>query len=55
MTFLLYNQPLWVFLMLLHFGTYPKLPVHALIHDPQKKKLRASTRAHDPFFDEPKI
>ena len=37
MTFLLYNQSLWVFLMLLHFGTYPKLAVHALIHDPQKK------------------
>ena len=27
------------------------LPVHALIHDLQKKNLRASTRTHDPFFD----
>ena len=41
--------------MFLHFGKYPKLPVHALIHDPQKRKLQASTRAHDPFFDEQKI
>ena len=27
------------------------LPVHALIHDLQKKNLRASTRTQDPFFD----
>ena len=32
-----------------------KLPVHALIHDLQKKNLWASTRTHDPFFDNPKI
>ena len=52
-----------------HFLTIPKfdllsyisiinflnLPVHALIHDLQKKNLRASTRTHDPFFDNPKI
>ena len=31
------------------------LPVRALIHDLQKKNLRASTRTHDPFFDNPKI
>ena len=31
------------------------LPVHALIHDLQKKNLRASTRTHDPFFDNPEI
>ena len=37
------------------FGTFPNLPVHALIHDPQKKMLQVSTRAHDPFFDTPKI
>ena len=38
-----------------NFGTSPKLPVCALINDPQKKKCRASTRAHDPFFDILKI
>ena len=27
------------------------LPLRALIHDLQKKNLRASTRTHDPFFD----
>ena len=27
------------------------LPVRALIHDLQKKNIRASTRTHDPFFD----
>ena len=31
------------------------LPVHALIHDLQRKNLRASTRTHDPFSDNPKI
>ena len=31
------------------------LPVHALIHELQKKNLRASTRTHDPFSDNPKI
>ena len=31
------------------------LPVHALIHDLQKKNLRASTRTHDPFSDNSKI
>ena len=31
------------------------LPVHALIHDLQKKNLRASTRTHDPFFDNSEI
>ena len=31
------------------------LPVRALIHDLQKKNLWASTRTHDPFFDNPKI
>ena len=31
------------------------LPVHALIHDLQKKILWASTRTHDPFSDNPKI
>ena len=38
-----------------NFGTSPKLPVCALINDPPKKKCRASTRAHDPFFDILKI
>ena len=27
------------------------LPVRALIHDLQKKNIQASTRTHDPFFD----
>ena len=31
------------------------LPLRALIHDLQKKNLRASTRSHDPFFDNPEI
>ena len=31
------------------------LPLHALIHDLQKKNLWASTRTHDPFFDKTKI
>ena len=31
------------------------LPVRALIHDLQKQNLRASTRTHDPFFDNPEI
>ena len=31
------------------------LPLRALIHDLQKKNLRASTRTHDPFFDNPEI
>ena len=30
-------------------------PLCALIHDLQKKNLRASTRTHDPFFDNPEI
>ena len=52
-----------------HFWTTPKfdllsyfyiinflnLPVRALIHDLQKRNLRASTRTHDPYFDNPKI
>ena len=38
-----------------HFRTFLKLPVSALINDPQKKKWRASTRAHDPFSDNLKI
>ena len=31
------------------------LPLCALIHDLQKKNLRASTRTHDPFFDNSEI
>ena len=38
-----------------HFRTSLKLPLHSLINDPQKKRWRASTRAHDPFFDILKI
>ena len=33
-----------------HFCTSSKLPLCALINDPQNKKCQASTRAHDPFF-----
>ena len=38
-----------------HFRTSLKLPLHAVINDPQKKRWWASTRAHDPFFDILKI
>ena len=38
-----------------HFHTSLKLPLHALINDPQKKRWWASTRAHDPFFNILKI
>ena len=31
------------------------LPLCTLLHDLQKKNLRASTRGHDPFFDNHKI
>ena len=31
------------------------LPLCSLIHDLQKKNLRASTRTHDPFFDNSEI
>ena len=37
-----------------HFCTFLKLPVSALINDPQKR-WRVSTRAHDPFSDHLKI
>ena len=37
------------------FGKSPKLPVHALNHGPQKKKLQAPTRAHDLLFWPKKI
>ena len=37
-----------------HFCTFLKLPVSALINDPQKK-WQASTRAHDSFSDNLKI
>ena len=36
-------------------NTFAKLPVHALINDPQKKKLRVSTMTHDLFFDNTKF
>ena len=41
--------------MFLHFGKYPKASCACSNSWPTKKKLQASTRAHDPFFDEPKI
>ena len=33
---------------------FSKLPLHALFHD-LKKKVWASTRAHDPFFTDQKF
>ena len=38
-----------------YFRTFLKLPVSALINDPQRKGGQASTRAHDPFSDNLKI
>ena len=35
--------------------TFAKLPVRALINDPQKKLIQTSTTTHGPFFDEPQI
>ena len=42
-------------LLYIYIINFLNLPVHALIHDLQKKNLRASTRTHDPFSDNPKI
>ena len=47
--------PTLIFLKFVLFGKSPKLPVHALNHDPQKKKLQAPTRAHDLLFWPKKI
>ena len=34
---------------------FPRLPVHALINDLKKKKVRASTRAYDLFLGNTKF
>ena len=47
--------PILIFSKFVLFGKSPKLPVHALNHDPQKKKLQAPTRAHDLLFWPKKI
>ena len=56
-------QPMLHFLMHQKFDllsyfyiiNFLNLPVRALIHDLQKKNQRASTRTHDPFFDNSEI
>ena len=49
------TTPKFDLLSYIYIINFLNLPVHALIHDLQKKTLRASTRTHDPFFDNPKI
>ena len=49
------TTPKFDLLSYIYIINFLNLPVHALIHDLQKKNLRASTRTHDPFFDNPKI
>ena len=51
------NKKVWPTFIFPRFrapNTFAKLPVHALINDPQKK-LQASTVTHDPLFDNNKI
>ena len=36
-------------------NTFAMLPVHALIYDPKKKKLRVTTMTHDLSFDNTKF
>ena len=55
LTFLLYNQPLWVVFDVIAFWHISKTSCACSQLINQKKKLRASTGVHDPFFDEPKI
>ena len=49
------TTPKFDLLSYIYIINFLNLPVHALIHDLQKKNLRASTRTHDPFFDNPEI
>ena len=49
------TTPKFDLLLYIYIINFLNLPVHALIHDLQKKNLRASTRTHDPFSDNPKI
>ena len=49
------TTPKFDLLLYISIINFLNLPVHALIHDLQKKNLRASTRTHDPFSDNSKI
>ena len=49
------TTPKFDLLSYIHIINFLNLPVCALIHDLQKKNLRASTRTHDPFFDNNEI
>ena len=49
------TTPKFELLPYIYIINFLNLPVRALIHDLQKKNLRASTRTHDPFFDNPKF
>ena len=49
------TTPKFDLLSYIYIINFLNLPVHALIHDLQKKNIRASTRTHDPFFDNPEI
>ena len=49
------TTPKFDLLSYIYIINFLNLPVRALIHDLQKKNLRASTRTHDPFFDNLKI
>ena len=49
------TTPKFDLLSYIYIINFLNLPVHALIHDLQKKNLRASTRTHDPFFDNSEI
>ena len=54
MTHFLTNQK-FDLLSYIYIINFLNLPVRALIHDLQKKNLRASTRTHDPFFENSEI
>ena len=49
------TTPKFDLLSYIYIINFLNLPVCALIHDLQNKTLRASTRTHDPFFDNPEI
>ena len=49
------TTPKFDLLSYIYIINFLNLPVCALIHDLQKKNLRASTRTHEPFFDNPEI
>ena len=49
------TTPKFDLLSYIYIINFLNLPARALIHDLQKKNLRASTRTHDPFFDNPAL